>query len=468
MMDDFLRDIHTLIFKQWILCQSIKGCKMSLKTSGDEEEIYLETERSFGKAAFHKNNVIELVLENRQTGSVDFYLHFQMQTLKHAAGLFHELVNTMIHAQERKKLRILLSCTSGLTTSFFAESLNDAARTIMLDYEFSAVSFNELADQGNDYDVILLAPQIAYQQAYIQSVLHRVPVEAIAPHVFAQYDCGAIFKQIELALKKDIPEVPLLQLKVNINYPEKILSIGVLKSRIHAHIVYRVYQQEEILTNGEMIKPNIDIHDYNDIVNLCLLEHPDLKIVGIAMPGIIQGGHLTMLGEGFDHCDVVGYLRNKHPNISFSLDNDVNAIVSGIYAVNTGYDTMSFYFLPKGNKIGGVGNIFKGQIVKGRQNIAGEVQYLPLNYSKSTEELAKTIEGSTEIVAKTLVSIISILGPDLIAYYCSNVPSIDDLKEEMSRYIPDEYIPVIKKIDNMQEYILFGEMIMCIMRVENA
>ena len=115
-----------------------------------------------------------------------------------------------------------------------------------------------------------------------------------------------------------------------------------------------------------------------------------------------------------------------------------------------------------------MGNIFKGQIVKGRQNIAGEVQYLPLNYSKSTEELAKTIEGSTEIVAKTLVSIISILGPDLIAYYCSNVPSIDDLKEEMSRYIPDEYIPVIKKIDNMQEYILFGEMIMCIMRMENA
>jgi hypothetical protein len=31
-MDEFLRDIHTLLFKEWILIQSIEGC--SIKEEG--------------------------------------------------------------------------------------------------------------------------------------------------------------------------------------------------------------------------------------------------------------------------------------------------------------------------------------------------------------------------------------------------------------------------------------------------
>ena len=30
-MDEFLRDIHTLIFKEWILIQSIEGCDIKKK-----------------------------------------------------------------------------------------------------------------------------------------------------------------------------------------------------------------------------------------------------------------------------------------------------------------------------------------------------------------------------------------------------------------------------------------------------
>lgn len=53
------------------------------------------------------------------------------------------------------------------------------------------------------------------------------------------------------------------------------------------------------------------------------------------------------------------------------------------------------------------------------------------------------------------------MGPELIVYCCGLIPQIEELKKEIEKYIPKEYIPDIKKIDYLQNYILLGQMILC-------
>ena len=54
-MDEFLRDIHTLLFKEWILNQSIEGCE--IKEEG--KKIIISTPYCHGEVIFNDHNLIE-------------------------------------------------------------------------------------------------------------------------------------------------------------------------------------------------------------------------------------------------------------------------------------------------------------------------------------------------------------------------------------------------------------------------
>lgn len=469
-MDEFLREVYVAIFAKWMQLQDHGDIEVMQDKVGENNALNFDAAGAKGQVVFHQDNaIIEFSITNKKNQNIEFYLHFQMQTLKHAVGIYYEFMDIMHHVDDHKTVRVLLSCSSGLTTSFFAQELNKGVQTLNLDYEFSAVAYNELADIGMDYDMILLAPQIGYQLARVRSIFHRIPVLTLPSAIFAKYDVGSTIDLIKETLTQGKPEkkeevLPTL----SIDYDKKILAIGILKNYRHTHIHYRVYQNAEVLLNGERIHDQLDLRDLNDIIDYVLLEHPDIHYVGIAAPGIIHYGFMTNETEGFNYTDVAGYLKNKHPELGFSLDNDVNAVAAGLNVLQDDCDSVSFYFLPRGHNRGGAGTIFHDRVIKGYMNIAGEMQYLPLAYSDQPTQLARYEEGAKEVVAKNLVALIATIGPQLLTYYCSNVPSVDELVEEMEKYIPKKYIPPVRKIENLKEFILFGEMIMCINRIRDC
>ena len=69
-----------------------------------------------------------------------------MKTMKHATELFNEMMNNILQLVEKPKIKILLSCSGGLTTSYFASKLNEAAQ--LLDYHY-AVSYTHLPIVGS-------------------------------------------------------------------------------------------------------------------------------------------------------------------------------------------------------------------------------------------------------------------------------------------------------------------------------
>ena len=93
-MDEFLSDVYTVVFKQWILEREHKNYNVYLSKK-DDSIIVLETKYCHGEVRFNRMNIIEFEVTNKVDNSIEFYLHFQMKTLKHAIELFEEMLETV-------------------------------------------------------------------------------------------------------------------------------------------------------------------------------------------------------------------------------------------------------------------------------------------------------------------------------------------------------------------------------------
>ena len=463
-MDEFLRDIHTMIFKELILMQDQANYKIRLD-SHNANIIVIETNYSYSEVTFNTMNIIELSVTNTFTNEIEFYLHFQMKTMKHAIELFHEMLESIHKLIHRPITKILLSCSGGMTTSFFAEKMNEAAKLLYLNFEVSAIGYNQLYNVGGDYDVIMLAPQISYMHAKVQEILKDQVVIKIPPQVFAKYDVGKTLGIIRDAMDQRKasqiePTAPISLFKA-VHNDVKILTLSLFRNSNRVHIAYRVYgEQNDILLDNEIIKSNVVIQDIFDVLDTVFLKYKDLNVIGISTPGIINDGFVSSSNvNGFGDIDLYNILTQRYQQ-SFIITNDVNTAAVGYYASQDRYSSITFLFQPT-SFYAGAGTIINGQLIKGRLHLAGEVQYLPLNLSNDKLILNKTPEGAIELVAKTILSIISVISPDAIILSCVLIPQVHELKKELERYVPAQYVPDIIKVEDIQEYILLGLMILC-------
>lgn len=463
-MDEFLREINTSLFKKWLLNQKSDEYLIRINEK-DDNIIIIETKYSYSEITFNQMNIIEFCVTNLTNNNIEFYLHFQMNTLKHALELFDEMLETIKKLVNKPTIKILLSCTGGLTTGYFAGKLNEAAKLLNLNYEFSAVPYNELFETGIQYNIVLLAPQISYMHAKVEAALKNKIILKIPPQIFAKYDAGkmiSLIQQEHHSVKHPEKLQQPLSLKQTIHNNEKILVIAMIKINERVYLDYRIYgENNEILLDNEVIKHKISLNDLYDVLDTALAAYKDIKIVGISMPGVINNGHLSLSPYGFNDCDIIWHLSKRYSQ-KFILNNDVNCIAAGYYVTQDKYSSLSFLFIPLMGHPGSVGSIYNGQLIIGRKHIAGEIQYLPLKQVDFSADKSKILEASIEIAAQTITSVISILDPEAIILSSHFIYETDKLIKQIKTYIPEKYIPPIILIDNLKEYILLGQMILCL------
>ena len=146
--------------------------------------------------------IIEFRIDNLKNHETEFFLHFHAEPEEHARDLYRQMVQTLKDLGNRKNNRILLCCTAGMTTSFFAEELNKTAQTLHENYEFEAVSVNEVYVRGLEFDAVLVAPQVGFMQKKIAAVLKDMPVIAVPASIFGSYNTGACLELVKDTLKK--------------------------------------------------------------------------------------------------------------------------------------------------------------------------------------------------------------------------------------------------------------------------
>ncbi|MDO4797177.1 MAG: ROK family protein [Coriobacteriales bacterium] len=478
-------------FRSWIRGQRHVGYAADLT---DDDHFVLTTDYVVAQINFYNMEpdpeVVELHIEEKATGEAKFFLHFIAQERDHAIQLFREMVQALLALREQQTTEVLLCCTVGMTTSFFAEKLNQVAEAMELDWHFSAVAVSEAIEQGRDKTAVLVAPQIGYQTERMRGALPEVPVLAIPTTIFASYDAAGCVEWLhgELASRKRSAEQRALEhLSGDLVNDKRILVIAAHGAPKKVTITYRLYDHGKVKLDREVIKRTLALTDLTDIIDtinqdVCSCTGGVREdAIGIAIPGSLNRGmfnlslsNLIDFGDGdladrmaeAREFDIGRYFNDRYPVPVFFCNNS-NAAALGWYGSQDEYQNVAFHSQAVGWPVGGQGYVVNGRIVEGAHGIAGEIRFIAdrFVYRRPLHFNAYAYEDVLEMVGQMLATTCATYDPEVIALRCDMLPNMEEVAEELAKYIPRDSQPKLVHVDNYNECILLGMMIRCLQRL---
>lgn len=239
-------------YRKWVIQ---RGTETFPVTENEEGNLEIESKFALGRVNFYEDDIVELRIDMIRDNTTEFFLHFQLKDLKRAQDLYVEMEEAMRSLKDRQVVHIVLSCTSGLTTSYYAELLNAASKTLNLNYEFQAVSYNRLESEMHGKDMLLLAPQVHFERKKLQEKYPNVLVRNIPAQTFGKYDTGTLIEMIKGELQDEnalkTPKAVRTQAFFETN--KKVLVAGYIQSENENHIIYRYYHNGNIMCSGEIV-----------------------------------------------------------------------------------------------------------------------------------------------------------------------------------------------------------------------
>lgn len=162
-MNTFLKQINYLIFYQW--------AKHKFSNNYFEEcnsvynEICCQNDNYVLKLLFYQNGVVEEIILNKSDQEIIYYLHFAFLDFNQGTKMINDLI---IHFNSLNNTfkKILICCSCGLTSSFFAYKLQEYINLNKQAFVIDAIGIDTLnKNKEKEYDLILLTPQVNYQKA---------------------------------------------------------------------------------------------------------------------------------------------------------------------------------------------------------------------------------------------------------------------------------------------------------------
>ncbi|ERL08639.1 PTS system cellobiose-specific IIB component [Olsenella profusa DSM 13989] len=98
-------------------------------------------------------------------------------------------------------MKVLLVCAGGMSTSILMKKLEKYAASKGIDFEVAAVGLSAYKDKWQDYDVLLMGPQVGYQKDDVTKSV-SIPVGVIPPADYGIGNCEHIFAQLDKLLGK--------------------------------------------------------------------------------------------------------------------------------------------------------------------------------------------------------------------------------------------------------------------------
>lgn len=97
-------------------------------------------------------------------------------------------------------MKILLICANGLSTSILMSKMEKWGKSNNVDLEVKAVPMSDYGNIYQDYDCILIGPQVAYRLDEIRNTAVGKPVEKINPTDYGLGNVENIMKQVHSVL----------------------------------------------------------------------------------------------------------------------------------------------------------------------------------------------------------------------------------------------------------------------------
>lgn len=197
-----------------------------------------------------------------------------------------------------------------------------------------------------------------------------------------------------------------------------ILSVFLEENKLIYNIVNII--GDIIEENSLNLHVSLDENVVDGILNELLSKYIEIKIIGITVPGIVnEEGYLY--GGGMDNLTLIKI--NKHIeekyNIPVILENDLNAILLGFssdYLKSNATMDLNIAYINFTTLGAGAGIMVNGNLVRGKDNFAGEIGFLPIGDSYVNELLLKDLsnEAYCSLVVNILKIIDCIINPKVI------------------------------------------------------
>lgn len=98
-------------------------------------------------------------------------------------------------------MKVLLVCAGGMSTSILMKKLEKyAAEVEKIDFEIAAVGLGAYKDLWQNYDCILMGPQVSYRKDEVVQTCSTIPVDVIKPQDYGIGNCPNIFRQLHAML----------------------------------------------------------------------------------------------------------------------------------------------------------------------------------------------------------------------------------------------------------------------------
>ncbi|GAB6099951.1 PTS sugar transporter subunit IIB [Halanaerocella petrolearia] len=94
-------------------------------------------------------------------------------------------------------MKILLTCAAGMSTSLMVEKMKVAAKERDLESVIEAEPIDKFEDIVEEYDVVLLGPQVRYKKAEFEGIAseYDIPVAVIDSAAYGMVDGDKVLDQ---------------------------------------------------------------------------------------------------------------------------------------------------------------------------------------------------------------------------------------------------------------------------------
>lgn len=460
----------------WLGAQQVTGAKV--ESDGQGNRVTFTSEAAVGVVEVYEleMDVVAMTVMAKASEDPTFFLHFELDDLDRAKEQFASFAGALSSAERGKTLRVLLSCTSALTTSFFAKKLSYGAEVMSFDMDFRATPFAKIYEEGIQSDVILLAPQVAFHEREVAQAFPTKFVKAVPPEHFGSYDVGAVLSYLrdeQVKWRERRAERERLDAREQVRSRARVLTVGVFAAMGDLRLAGRIYQGGAVVQEEVTVVPRTA----ENYAGLASLVHDVLATMqarfgacdaaAIALPGVIKDGVWRVEGPGgLVRVDFAREAASRGDLVPLVVNN-VNAAALGYSRTHEGCRDLAFVSHPMGIVAGGMGLVSDGRLQAGSHGAAGEVKYVTLEtneHAGRTQGMAFDPERMLDMVSLDVRLAVVALDPPVVCVRCPLTPDMGELADRVAAHVPREDLPELRFVteDEMTEYTMVGQMLMAL------
>jgi cellobiose-specific phosphotransferase system component IIB len=462
-------------YRDWMLSQRVEYFTLL-----ENEEGNIEVMSSFLRGAVNFYDiddvcVVEMRLERSIDGESAFFLHFELEDFAHAQRFFGEMAAVIKESRQPETRQVLLCCSCGLTTGFFAMKLDEAANDLGIGYEFSAKSVDEAMRVGSDYAAVLLAPQVGYQRKEVVAALPGTPVIELPGKIFGSYDALAALRLVIDALSgghgADVGTS--VQLVRDFDKTKRVLALSFIHRVDEPTISYRVLDGGEITVRGQLLQRSFSMREIEDLAATMLVEGyrmSDFDAVGIAIEDLENGAVAAPVSDDEAARQEMRESLERLWGVPVFFNYNATAAAVGCYMTQDEYENVAFHAQAVGVASGAEGYVVEGHPIIGRGGRSGHLGRIAEGFELSMDlaEAAWRVAGVRELVSRFLANLACTIAPEVIYVWCDLLPDMDDLREELATMIPATAIPKLVDVSDYDECVLVGELALCLTQLSSS